>query len=190
MSRSEQISVVSALVAALSVLCVFYFALKNYRREKANQNMSYFLAKQKYFEDLRQWADQLTDVLSEAVHLCELDPPSVAGESFFDRRLRIRRILSSMIDRGRWFFPNVVSDEHGRDKPLAFRGYRHEVLDSLVAAYRVLTDLDYKFGDRDRQARSALIEAKREFVSQIQKVLDPRGRQDEFEKITKAVART
>jgi hypothetical protein len=67
----------------------------------------------KYFEDFRRWADQLVEALTEAIHLCDLDPKQVVGESFFDRRHRLRIALSAMIDRGTWFFPNIEVDGHG-----------------------------------------------------------------------------
>src|SRR5205085_9721375 len=142
-----------------------YFASKNFRREQINQTLTYVATKQKYFEDLHKWAEGLTDLLSEAVHLCELDPAKVVGESFFDRRHRIRTALSSMIDRGRWFFPNVDSEKYGKDKPLAFRGYRHEVLDSLVEAYNVMRLVNYVVAGKNESCREALVEAKKKFVS-------------------------
>jgi hypothetical protein len=188
LNSAAKISMFAAFISAGAATFTIYFAFKNFRRETINQTLTYVTSKQKYFEDLRKWADELTDILSEAVHLCELDPKRVVGEAFFDRRMRIRTALSSMIDRGRWFFPNVDSGEHGRDKPLAFRGYRHEVLDSLVMAYNQLTELNYKTGG-DAHCRGILVQAKRQFVSQIQKVLDPVRRQEEFEKITQMVSR-
>src|SRR5207237_621471 len=118
LNAAEKISMFAALVSAVAAICTIYFASKNFRREQINQTLTYVDTKQKYFEDLHKWAEELTDLLSEAVHLCELDPAKVVGESFFDRRHRIRTALSSMIDRGRWFFPNVDSEKYGKDKPL------------------------------------------------------------------------
>lgn len=89
-----------------------------------------------------------------------------------------------MIDRGRWFFPNIKSDDYGKDKPSAFQGYRHEVLDSLVAAYKLVQQLDYLSKSKDRRLHDAIVEQKKIFVSHIQQVLDPQISQREFDKIT------
>lgn len=118
--------------------------------------------------DLRDWAAETIDVLSEATYLCgDSDPPN---PETLARMFSCRHRLSSMIDRGRFFLPNIRKDEHGVDKPYAYRGLRHSGLDPLVAAERVLsTNTTGRFTDR----RHALVAMKREFVSAIQKILDP-----------------
>nr|VFJ49395.1 MAG: hypothetical protein BECKFW1821B_GA0114236_100538 [Candidatus Kentron sp. FW]VFJ56968.1 MAG: hypothetical protein BECKFW1821A_GA0114235_10664 [Candidatus Kentron sp. FW] len=65
------------------------------------------LMREQYFSELKQWADETVSSLSEAVHLCDLDPNKCAEPSFFNRRHDLRVIFSALIDRGRWFFPNV-----------------------------------------------------------------------------------
>jgi hypothetical protein len=93
-----------------------------------------------------------------------------------------------MIDRGRWFFPNLKTEEIGQTKERAFRGYRQDALNSLVEAYNVVTALDYSDGTKNRPLRQQLVDAKRIFVSEIQGLLDPAERDEEFEVITKSVA--
>lgn len=113
--------------------------------------------------DLREWASEAIDVLSEASYLCA---DSHGKEAIFACRHR----LSSLIDRGRFFLPNMLRDQHGTDKPYAYRGLRHSGLDPLVAAERVLsTGTTGAFDDQ----KHAIIAMKREFVSSIQQILDP-----------------
>jgi hypothetical protein len=102
---------------------------------------------------------------------------------FFDRRQVILVRLSSLIDRGRWFFPNELQEGIGLDKPEAYQGYRHSVLDSLVRAYRQVGKLDWRQQSSNRQLRQPLEEARRAFVSEVQGVLNPRERDREFERI-------
>jgi hypothetical protein len=127
-------------------------------------------------------------LLSEAVHFSELDPARCPDGSFFERRNKIRTSLSSMIDRGKWFFPNLKAEEIGQTKEKAYRGYRQEILNSLVAAYNLMTALDYQDGTKNRPLRQQIVDAKRVFVSEIQEVLAPAERDKEFEVITKSVA--
>jgi hypothetical protein len=47
--------------------------------------------------------------------------------------------LSAMIEQGRFFFPNIrKGNEHGPEKPPAYRGYRNLALNFLVASYDLL----------------------------------------------------
>jgi hypothetical protein len=47
--------------------------------------------------------------------------------------------LSSLIECGRFYFPNIdKKDGYGKEKPLAFQGYRNLVLDYLVASFNIL----------------------------------------------------
>jgi hypothetical protein len=180
----------TALISIIAAATVGWFAFLNFRRELRNQRLSAVSIRQKYFEDVRKWADQLADVLTEAIHLCDLDPRQVEGESFFNRRHRLRNALSSMIDRGRWFFPNIVADDHGADKELGYRGYRHEVLDGLVEAYRCVQRIDYANPQNNKTTRDALTSSKRHFVGQVQEILDPGGSAKEFARIFDDVMRT
>jgi hypothetical protein len=123
--------------------------------------------------DLRDWASEAIDVLSEASYLCD---ESEQPEAAFSCRHR----LSALIDRGRFFLPNLLREEHGADKPFAYRGLRHAGLDPLVAAERVLsTGTTGAFKDQ----KHAIIGMKREFVSSIQQILDPDGANEELEAI-------
>jgi hypothetical protein len=102
------ISALSPIVALCGAVATVLFAARNWKRELVNQRLNMVATELKYFEDFQKWADQLCDALTEAIHLCDLDPTNeYKGEAFFDRRHRLRITVSSMIDRGRWFFPNI-----------------------------------------------------------------------------------
>lgn len=188
MDVKERIALLAVLVALVTSATTALFAWINFKREKLNQKIQYANLKQQYFTALRSWADQLCDLLSEAVHFSELDPARCIDGSFFERRNKIRTSLSSMIDRGKWFFPNLQSEEIGQTKEKAYRGYRQEILNSLVAAYNLMTILDYQDGTKNGALRQQIVDAKRVFVSEIQEVLAPAERDKEFEVITKSVA--
>jgi|SRR5208337_511862 len=131
------VSIVSTVIAAGSVA----IALRNYRREQLNQRIQAAKWQKEYFSDLLRWSDESMQLLSEALHLCDLDPQKCENGRFFDARHSLRIELSAQIDKGRWFFPNYAPEEHGRHKEAAYRGYRPAVLDGLVFAYRAVTSL-------------------------------------------------
>ena len=185
-AASDWIAIAAAAISLLSLAATAFFSWLLFRQGRFSGRLQYLSTKDTYFADLRQWANQLTDLLSEAVHLCDLDPARCAPPSFFDRRHQLRIALSSLIDRGRWFFPNLHSEAVGTHKPAAFRGYREEVLNSLVEAYRLLGRLDYSVKAKNDPFREPLVDSKKKFVSEIQVVFNPRERAKEFREITTA----
>jgi len=179
------VAAVSALIALLSAIV----STANLRREQLNQKIAAAKWKKEYFADLLKWSDEAMLLLSEALHLCELDPKRLGDSKFFDMRHSLRVKISAQIDRGRWFFPNYEIDDYGQHNPEAFRGYRHEVLDALVSAYKELCLLDYADVTKNSNRRDEIRRAKRSFTSEIQKVLNPRSRDDEFRKLLGDVSR-
>jgi hypothetical protein len=174
----------SPMVALFGAVATVLFAARNWKRELVTQRLNVAATELKYFEEFRRWADQLGDALTEAIHLCDLDPTKeYKGEPFFDRSHRLRITISSMIDRGRWFFPNIEVDDHGAQKELGYRGYRHELLDGIVSAYKSLGQLDCLNKQNNESLRDQLTMCKRHFVGQVQKILDPSRRFEFFDRI-------
>lgn len=126
-----------------------------------------------YFVSVREWADEVCSTISEALHMVS-DPTQLES-----RRFNTLVRLSSLIDTGRWYFPNQWKDDYGTHKEPAYRGIRQEVLDCVVAAYGELE----KLNPSAEVAKSRLVKCQREFVSHIQAVLDPRARADEIAKV-------
>ncbi len=117
------IGIISAIIAVISALVSAYFSHRSIlSSERARR--------QQYFSELRQWADEVTGVLSRASHLCKYT--SVSELKTGDVVLLMTE-LSSLIDRGRWFFPNIIPNKYGQDKPEASKGIRQVTLTRLVA---------------------------------------------------------
>ena len=86
-------------------------------------------------------------------------------------------VLSALIEQGRFFFPNVPSNQnHGADKPLAYRGYRNLVLEMLVAIYQ-----EYRSGSDDREINEKY---RKSFTSAVFSIVDPVSRISELSQIT------
>lgn len=129
-----------------------------------------------YYAQLRSWADQAVDLLSEAAFLAICSPTLMpeAPNDFFTKRGEMMAALSALGDRGRWFLPNNNPEKHGREKPEAYQGFRQEALDCLMEAYKLLGRFNIKTGAGNTDLRQPLVDVKRAFVSEIQKVLEPR----------------
>ncbi|CAJ5743673.1 Uncharacterised protein [Burkholderia pseudomallei] len=81
MDIKDAISLASLLVALLSIISAAIFAWINYQRERLNQRIHYVNLRQQHFLALRVWSDQISDLFSEVIHFCELDPEN--GEVSF-----------------------------------------------------------------------------------------------------------
>ena len=86
---------------------------------------------------IHDWGNDCIDALAEAGQFCLLHASDFRGEHAYTiQRSDILQRLSALIDRGRLFYRNVDQDKHGLMKFPARRGYRPEILDPVVAAYR------------------------------------------------------
>lgn len=128
-----------------------------------------------YLNNVRVWADEASECISRAMHATRLQPAEQSKELY-----EVMYRLSSLIDRGRWFFPNQWSDEIGLQKEPAYRGLRQSVLDHLVEAYDLVKAMDENKAEVNP---SALVHQQRLFVSEVQRVLNPRRRTEEVARI-------
>jgi hypothetical protein len=86
---------------------------------------------------LREWGDQVVDLLSEASELCRIEGARLGAGEFSGWRSRLSSRASSLWDRGRFFFPNERQDAFGKDKPSAFQGIRPPILDMLMLCFEL-----------------------------------------------------
>jgi hypothetical protein len=89
-----------------------------------------------WVRDLRAWAAECIDVLSEATYQQPRTGEATPEQAACLRTCRQR--LSALVDRGRFLLPNEREEQYGGHKPRAYRGLRHPALDALVAAEGVL----------------------------------------------------
>ena len=177
LEAKDQLAVLSVLIAGVSLAITLIRDLRARQRER-------FDLRQSFFRQMEEWAAEVVSTMSEASFACELDPAQMPQHAFFNLRHELRWRLSALIDRGRWYFPNLKEEEQGADKPPAYRGYRQQALTCIVDVLSVVTALDYRSPASNHGARSRSVLAKRDFTSEIQLVLDPRGRGREFRRLT------
>jgi hypothetical protein len=86
-----------------------------------------------------QWSNRALDYLCSAEMILKQEYRSVMPQAEYEKvRLATMRDISSCIDHGRLFFPNLHHDTKGHHKPAVFRGSRHPVLDCLVFSHDLL----------------------------------------------------
>src|SRR5438445_6412109 len=130
-------------VAALLVsLATFFFSYWELRRQNniAEDQAALQDAQTRLHRDLdvTHWAQGGVDLLVDAWVLCR-DAQEGRGGDVARRAAELQVRLSSAIDRGRFFLPNLQKDQHRSDVlPKSRQGYRHAALDELVAAFDAL----------------------------------------------------
>jgi hypothetical protein len=149
------------LVSAIS-------ALYTYRQIR----VSTWQAKMEYVNGLRTWAFGAIEIMAQLRHAMEFADPT---PEYAHQKVQLLSQLSAQIDQGRLFLPNVdLGDGFGANKPAAYTGYRPLVLDYLVLAYTT-----FRAASSSAAAEAAELaridELQRDFISEIQQLVDPKA---------------
>lgn len=125
-----------------------------------------------------RWGSTVIELLTEAERLSRARPRFSGLAAFEDARDNLISRLSAHVDQGRLFFPNVSHDLVGLERPHANRGFRPPILDAIMLVHerlrRLVPDAGAEAIDRDGDS---LFSARRAFVSELQRALDPRRRE-------------
>lgn len=150
MNASDNIALASLLISLLAILYSYFTNTKKYELISEYKN------------NILNWFNSTTEIL--------LRLKSEAEIKFPDQNLKRELLskLSSKIEVGRFYFPNITKgNNYGKEKPLAFQGYRNLVLDFLVFSYRLFEKDDaFKFLDHASTLQ-------RHFTSQMFEIIDP-----------------
>jgi hypothetical protein len=153
-------------VAFLALIISAAVALFNIRDRR---NAKYQIANE-YASQLLTWHGQVVNVLIEL----NVTPADLDGT----KKKGLLLTLSSLIEQGRFYFPNLKSEEFGGEKPPAYRGYRNVALDFLVASY----NLHHKpYSEKSSRQAHYL---QRLFTSVVFEVVRPLERLQEIREIT------
>jgi len=169
--------------AALISSVIAYKAIKLQEATIELQKSNFDLQRQKVEEEFTvawtnqviNWANKCCDVIS-----CLESKAKYEVNSDKDAIANLLGSLSSLIDRGRLLFENERSDGYGQGKPRAFQGYRPYMLDCLVDIYDNFQPAASLKGAEpvvsylvNQEVSKVVTKYKREFVSQVQEVVDP-----------------
>jgi hypothetical protein len=185
----EEGRLLAVLVSVIAAAIALYGANRARISAQESRQLQVLTYRREYLKDLRCWAEKVLQIIGEAVYACDLDPKRQSNPSFFELRHRLERDLSVLWDQGRWFLPNEKADEHGAEKPLAYRGFRPEALNAIDRAHQLVEQMSYTDQTVNKTKRAGLVEAKRDFTSEVQHALDPRARNAEMEALTREVKR-
>jgi hypothetical protein len=147
-----------------------YFALRQARYTRENFRIQ-------LGNDLVKWGNEAINLFSQAeslsFHSLDTDADSI---EFYVKRNDILCQLSALIDNGRMYFPNVEHNIVGLHKDEAYRGYRRPILDDLTHSFRIIKGYRHDNADSNHEIRRQINKYRRQFVSRLQKSVDPRRR--------------
>jgi hypothetical protein len=153
------------IVASLALVVSVVVAVTQFRDRRQTK----FNIERAHLDGLLAWHK---DVVAT---LCDLRDESID----LDLRGEKRRALSSLIEQGRFFFPNIDrGDGYGNKKPVAYRGYRHLSLDFLVAAFNLSERPNTPGFARSMEA------LQRHFTSMVYSVVNPSERLERLRVMT------
>lgn len=170
MQVADYISIISiAVTVVIAIIGGVYAIVTNSKK--------YELAEQ-YKEELLTWYEKVVKMIIQLIFICK------GGKSDENdtKRFAILSELSSLIEVGRFYFPNIdKKDNFGKHKPYAYRGYRHIALEFLVYIYEI--------GMRDDFYRreSAIYSLERQFTSIVYEFVKPDVRHKKLKKYTDIV---
>lgn len=157
----------SDVIAGLSLLLSLGLAAF-YIRDRAHAK---YTISNDYIRELLDWHNRAIDVLMRFRHLRRAkDSPD------FQHDLAC---LSSLIEQGRFYFPNVVQNNYGSNKPAAYRGYRNLALDFLVEFYDITNQDEHNEHDQD-----LLATLQRHFTSIVFQIVRPKDRLNTIRRLT------
>ncbi|MEL7112239.1 MAG: hypothetical protein AAFZ74_08265 [Pseudomonadota bacterium] len=122
------------------------------------------------------WGNACIDVLNRAAMFARTRQHQSNDASFFQQRINMMLAISSLVERGRLFFPNINPESKGSEKEGAYRGVRPPVLDALMFAYYEVETLTRQGGPTADNSAEFIEDCRRLLVSELQSHLDPRRR--------------
>ncbi len=118
--------------------------------------------------DVLTWANEVIRELQSLLLICVLDDDDLDTAT---RKAKLTEIIFStsvLVEQGRLFFRNEVTDDHGQDKEPAYRGHRPTILDQIVLAHQIARQWE-KANDAERTNMMLLAEdCAKKFVSLAQ----------------------
>jgi hypothetical protein len=141
---------------------------------------------------LLRWSDEAIAALAEAERLCAQKLELFKPEDFLRRQSDVVTLLSSLLDRGQFYYPNADSDRYSNRRASAEPGHKQDAMEALFQAYLTLRNIDpNEKGPALAAAAQRLFEHRKLFVEEVFGGIDSRRRRPAapaFEKLQKREA--
>jgi len=169
----NHIEVVVAILSAIVALVGAFIS-----RQETQKQRSLQLENLRHNVDAQSlgWGNACIDVLNRAAMFARTRQHQSNDASFLQQRINMMLAISSLVERGRLFFPNIDPASKGGEKEGAYRGSRPPILDALMLAYYEVEALTRQGGPTADNSGDFIDDCRRLLVSELQAHLDPRRR--------------
>ena len=120
------------------------------------------------------WGGAAIDTLARCAIFARTRHMHANDGAFLAAKTNMMIQLSTLVDRGRMFFPNIDPEGKGIEKEGAYRGSRPPILDALMFTYHEIEALNREGGLPSEESGAFIDECRRLLVSELQAHLDPR----------------
>lgn len=161
------IGILSAIVAVISALIARGETSK--QRKLATERL-----RQSIDAASLDWGAAAIDTMARCATFVRTRHMHANEAAFMAAKTNMLILLSTLVDRGRMFFPNIDPDGKGVEKEGAYRGSRPPILDALMFTYREIEATNREGGPPSEEGGEFIDECRRLLVSELQAHLDPR----------------
>lgn len=169
------IGVLSAIVALVSALVARGETAKQRRLQTERLRQSIDAAS-------LDWGNGAIDTLARCTVFARTRHMHPNDAAFMAAKTNMLIMLSTLVDRGRMFFPNLSPDQKGADKEAAYQGVRPPILDAVMFTYHEMEAQTREGGLPSEESAAFIEECRRLLVSELQAHLDPRRHDKIFER--------
>jgi len=167
---------IEVVVAILSAIVAIFGALIS--RKETQKQRTLQLENLRHSVDTQSlgWGNACIDTLNRAAMFARTRQHQSNDSSFLQQRVNLMLAISSLVERGRLFVPNIDPSSKGGEKEGAYRGSRPPILDALMYAYYEIEALTRQGGPTADNSGEFIDDCRRLLVSELQAHLDPRRR--------------
>lgn len=169
---------IEVIVAITSAIIAFVSAMAARRETKKQREIQVERLRQEIDGASLAWGNRAIDVLNRAAMFARTRDLHQNENSFKGAQFNMAVGISTVVDQGRMFFPNISPDSKGAEKEGAFRGSRPPILDALMYAYYEVQALTRQGGPTGDNSAEYIEDCRRLVVSELQAHLDPRRRDE------------
>ena len=120
------------------------------------------------------WGGAAIDALARCAVFARTRHMHTNDATFEASRTGLLVTLSTLVDRGRMFFPNIAPDKSGAGKESAYQGKRPPILNALMFSYHEVQGIVREGGPSSEESAAFIDDCRRLLVSELQAHLDPR----------------
>jgi len=185
LQNGDRIKTVTSVIAVILSFTALAISLYSFRKTSMVKKFELSIT---VHDKILKWYNETMDTLSflrfRAHSITKYDIKDIE-HPFYLEFVKETAKLSVLIEKGRYFFPNIEQKNKAAENKLStFRGKRQAILDVLVLYYNICEKSDIFTVDKEKGI-DALLKLQKLFTEWIMRVLNPKEYSEAIKKQTK-----